>query len=243
MCRRRPTCPIAWGRAADYVVRPRWVDRRKLKSSTGAALLPRPTVVGGPNSGKFDRICLILKRTANVSVGIAAGGIPWTIYDFDAYGSTVMFSGFVLYLILVDLRTQLILASKEDERPKATQADKRPERLTYNGVHVGRLRMMMANAASLPSIIGMSMSRTAAFTECATASATPPEPLYATNVATVIGAMSAIRSPAEPVPRKKKEMDQAIPHGNSSLARRALFLGEHARGDGAELAQLNCVNL
>jgi hypothetical protein len=65
---------------------------------------PRP---GDPNPGKFDRICRFLKRTANVAIGVAAGGIPWTVYDFGGYGPTAMFGGFVLYLILMDLRTRL----------------------------------------------------------------------------------------------------------------------------------------
>jgi hypothetical protein len=68
-----------------------------------------------PDSGKYVRTCWILKRAANVSIGIAAGGIPWTIYDFNGYGPSAMFGGFVLYLILMDVRRRLILASEEDE--------------------------------------------------------------------------------------------------------------------------------
>jgi hypothetical protein len=56
---------------------------------------------------RSDRICWILKRAANVAIGVAAGGIPWTLYNFDGYGPTVMFSGFVLYLILMELHSRL----------------------------------------------------------------------------------------------------------------------------------------
>jgi hypothetical protein len=71
------------------------------------ALEAAPLPSSDPDSGRFDQICLILKRTANVALGIAAGGIPWTIYNFNGYGPTVMFSGFVLYLILMELRARL----------------------------------------------------------------------------------------------------------------------------------------
>jgi hypothetical protein len=54
-----------------------------------------------------SRICNVLLCAANVAIGVAAGGIPWTFYDFNGYGPTTMFSGFVLYLILMDLRARL----------------------------------------------------------------------------------------------------------------------------------------
>jgi hypothetical protein len=58
-------------------------------------------------AARSDRICWFLKRTANVAIGVAAGGIPWTFYNFNGYGPTVMFSGFVLYLILMELHSRL----------------------------------------------------------------------------------------------------------------------------------------
>jgi hypothetical protein len=56
----------------------------------------------------YSRTCWFLKRIANLAIGVAAGGIPWTLYNFNGYGPTVMFSGFVLYLILMELHSRLV---------------------------------------------------------------------------------------------------------------------------------------
>jgi hypothetical protein len=54
-----------------------------------------------------ERFRRVLRRIANVVIGVAAGGIPWSIYDFDGYGPSVMFGCFVLYLILMDVRARI----------------------------------------------------------------------------------------------------------------------------------------
>jgi hypothetical protein len=54
-----------------------------------------------------ERLRRVLRRTANVVIGVAAGGVPWSIYDFDGYGPSVMFGCFVLYLILMDVRARI----------------------------------------------------------------------------------------------------------------------------------------
>jgi hypothetical protein len=67
-----------------------------------------------PGALRRNAVCKALKRAGNIAIGIAAGGIPWTIYDFNGYGPSVMFGGLVLYLILMDLRARYALP-KEDE--------------------------------------------------------------------------------------------------------------------------------
>jgi hypothetical protein len=54
-----------------------------------------------------ERVRKLLRRGANIVIGVAAGGVPWSIYDFDGYGPSVMFSCFVLYLILMDFRARI----------------------------------------------------------------------------------------------------------------------------------------
>jgi hypothetical protein len=67
----------------------------------------RPLGVEHDGDARYHRICWFLKRMANIAIGVAAGGIPWTFYNFNGYGPTVMFSGFVLYLILMELHSRL----------------------------------------------------------------------------------------------------------------------------------------
>jgi len=72
-------------------------------------VIPARTEAGrGPSN--YRRLCRALKATANITIGIAVAGMAWSAYDFDGYGPTVTFSGFVVYLILVELRARLACA-------------------------------------------------------------------------------------------------------------------------------------
>jgi hypothetical protein len=54
-----------------------------------------------------ERLRKALRRAANILIGVAAGGVPWSIYNFNGYGPSVMFGCFVLYLILMDFRARI----------------------------------------------------------------------------------------------------------------------------------------
>lgn len=54
-----------------------------------------------------DRICWWLKRIELLSLGVAVGGIPLTTYNTRGIGPTVVFAGFVVFLMCRDARARL----------------------------------------------------------------------------------------------------------------------------------------
>jgi hypothetical protein len=53
-----------------------------------------------------ESIRLRLMLAANTSLGIASGAVVWWIFLFDGFAPTVAFTGFVLYLILMERRVR-----------------------------------------------------------------------------------------------------------------------------------------
>jgi hypothetical protein len=54
-----------------------------------------------------DRTRSFLLLVGSVFLGVAVGGIPLSLYDLNGYGQVIMFSSFVAYLVLNDLRARL----------------------------------------------------------------------------------------------------------------------------------------
>jgi hypothetical protein len=67
----------------------------------------KPLTAVGIALGRYARTCRVLGGVASVAIGVAAGGIAWSVCDFDRFGPTLVFSAFVIYLILTELRARL----------------------------------------------------------------------------------------------------------------------------------------